>query len=267
MKSIKQLMNIKGRVAVVTGGAGFLGFVMAETLAEMGAHIVLVDVNRSACNAKAKRLVRKYKADAFPLVVDLSVEEEVRSISSAVAKKFGRLDILVTTAALSGISDLEGWTVAFEKQSADTWRKALEINLTSIFVLIQSCSKMLIKSKHGSIINVSSIYGTVGPDMQLYEGTDMGNPAAYGASKGGVLQLTRYLSTVLAPKVRVNAISPGGVSRSQDKTFVSRYIKRTPLGRMAKQEDLKGAVAYLASDLSAYVTGQNIIVDGGWTAW
>lgn len=132
---------------------------------------------------------------------------------------------------------------------------------------MQECLAMLEKSRAGSVINVSSMYGMVGPDMHLYEGTEMGNPAAYAASKGGLLQLTRWMATVMAPKVRVNALTPGGVWRGQDNTFHEKYKKRTPLARMATEEDFKGAAAFLASDLSLYVTGQNIVVDGGWTVW
>ena len=123
------------------------------------------------------------------------------------------------------------------------------------------------QSGHGSIINVASIYGISGPDYSLYEDTAMGNPAAYAASKGGLLQLTRWLATTLAPEVRVNAISPGGVFRNQPEIFVARYRNRTPLQRMAVEDDFKGVMAYLVSDLSSYVTGQNMIVDGGWTCW
>ena len=122
-------------------------------------------------------------------------------------------------------------------------------------------------SGHGSIIHISSLYGVVGPDMRLYEDTAMGNPAAYGASKGGLIQLNRWLSTVLAPEIRVNAISPGGLWRGQPEAFVGRYVARTPLGRMGTEEDFKGAAAFLASDASAYITGQNLVVDGGFTAW
>ena len=123
------------------------------------------------------------------------------------------------------------------------------------------------RSEKGSIILFGSTYGVVGPDMRLYDGTDMANPAGYAASKGGVIQLARHLATLLAPKIRVNAITPGGVSRGQPESFVRQYTARTPMGRMATENDLKGAVAYLASDMSAYVTGHNLVVDGGWTAW
>jgi NAD(P)-dependent dehydrogenase (short-subunit alcohol dehydrogenase family) len=180
---------------------------------------------------------------------------------------FQRLDILVNCAGLIGAAELPGWGTPFDEQRSDTWRKALEVNLTAAFVLTQASASVLAASGHGSVINVASIYGMVGPDMRLYHGMPMGNPAAYAASKGGLLQLTRWVATALAPRVRVNAITPGGVWRGQPDAFRQRYEERTPLGRMAREEDLKGAVAFLASDLSAYVTGHNLVVDGGWTAW
>jgi NAD(P)-dependent dehydrogenase (short-subunit alcohol dehydrogenase family) len=149
----------------------------------------------------------------------------------------------------------------------ETWRRALEVNLTAVFDLCQRLTPLLQKSKGANIINICSIYGQYGPDWRLYEGTTLGNPAAYGASKGGVIQLTRWLATTLAPAVRVNSISPGGISRGQAEEFVARYVSRTPMGRMATEDDFRGAVAYLASDLSSYMTGQNLAVDGGWGAW
>lgn len=267
MKTLKELMDLKGRVALITGGAGHIGFAMAEALAELGANIVLLDINETQCRKKAQYLKRKYRVKTLPLVIDLAQEEQVRSVAGIVVKSFKRLDILIHCAALVGTTPLKGWGVPFLKQSSDTWRMALEVNLTSAFILTQSCSKVLAASSHGSVIFVSSIYGMVGPAMDLYKGTKMGNPAAYAASKAGLLQLTRWLATVSAPRVRVNAITPGGVYRDHKNPFLSRYVARTPMGRMAKEEDLKGAAAYLASDLSNYVTGQNIIVDGGWTAW
>jgi NAD(P)-dependent dehydrogenase (short-subunit alcohol dehydrogenase family) len=177
------------------------------------------------------------------------------------------LDILINNAALVGDSSLEGWVEDFDKQSVQTWNRALEVNLTAPFHLSQAFTSLLKKSGNGSIINIASTYGINAPDYSLYKGTNMGNPAAYSASKGGLVQLTRWLSTTIAPDVRVNSISPGGVWRNQPKKFVERYESRTPLARMATEEDFKGVVAYLASDLSAYVTGQNIVVDGGWTVW
>ncbi|MCK5579891.1 MAG: SDR family oxidoreductase [Candidatus Omnitrophica bacterium] len=267
MKELKDLMDLKGRVALITGGAGHLGYAIAESLAELGAHIVLLDCDMRMIEKQKARLIKKYKVKVSSLCVDLEDEVAIKKVPSWIKKECHRLDILVNCAALVGTTKLEGWGVPFEKQNIDTWRRALEVNLTSIFVLTQACRGFLKKSKHGAVINISSTYGMVGPDMGLYEGTELGNPAAYAASKGGLIQLTRWLASNLAPDVRVNTISPGGIYRKHTDPFLSRYISRTFLKRMATEEDFKGAAAYLASDLSRYVTGHNLVVDGGWTAW
>ena len=261
-------MNLAGRVALVTGGAGHIGRAMCDALAELGAHVAVLDLADEGCRQVADQIERDYQVEALPLPTDLTDETETRAAAGRVFERFGRLDILVNGAALVGTSELEGWATDFRAQSADTWRRALDVNLTAAFVLTQACAKALGASGNGSVVNMASIYGVVGPDLRLYEGTDMGgHPAAYAASKGGLLQLTQWLATVMAPAVRVNAISPGGVLRGQPEAFRERYVQRTPLARMATEEDIKGAIAYLAGDLSAYVTGQNLIVDGGWTAW
>jgi len=267
MRSVKALMDLRGRVACVTGGAGHIGEALGGALAELGAAIVVLDRARDATEATAARLAREYGVATLPLQLDLEDETALRAAPDEILRRFQRLDILVHCAALVGSSDLTGWSVPFPAQSSDTWRRALEVNLTAPFVLTQACGDALRTSGHGSVINVLSIYGLVGPDWGLYEGTAMGNPAAYAASKGGLLQFTRWLATTLAPHVRVNALTPGGVWRDPREEFHKRYVARTPLGRMATEEDFKGAVAYLASDLSRYVTGQNLIVDGGWTCW
>jgi NAD(P)-dependent dehydrogenase (short-subunit alcohol dehydrogenase family) len=267
MKFLRELMNMQGRVAVITGGAGCIGTAMCEALAELGAAIAVLDVVQESCISTAQQIHDTYDVETLPLIVDLFDKRAVRAVPEAVLGKFGRLDVLVNCAALVGTSRLKGWAAPFPEQRADTWRLALEVNLTVPFVLTQACAEALTASRHGSVVNIGSIYGMVGPDMRLYEKTAMGNPAAYAASKGGLLQLTRWLATVLAPDVRVNSITPGGVRRNQPEVFCERYAARTPLKRMAIDEDFKGAVAYLASDLSAYVTGHNLVVDGGWTAW
>ncbi len=267
MKLLKELMDLRGRVALITGGGGHMGAAMSEALAELGAAIVVLDIAEESCTGVAHRIFSTYAVETLPLVMDLGGESEVRSVPKLVLDRFRRLDILVNCAALVGTTDLEGWTTPFSDQRADTWRLAIEVNLTAPFLLVQACAEALAESGHGSVINVGSVYGMVGPDLRLYEDTPYGNPAAYAASKGALLQLTRWLATVLAPKVRVNAITPGGVWRDQLALFQGRYVERTPLRRMATEEDSKGAVAYLASDLSRYVTGHNLVVDGGWTAW
>jgi len=266
-RSVKTLMDLKGRVALLTGAAGHIGAAMGESLAELGADLVLLDVAQDACREAAGQMRSKFGIRSIPLPIDLADENAVRAVPRLVMDQMGRLDILINNAALVGTSELKGWATPLAEQSADTWRLALAVNLTAPFVLTQACAPMLTASGHGSVINIGSIYGIVGPDKGLYTGTKLGNPAAYAASKGGLLQLTRWLATVLAPDVRVNAITVGGVWRNQPEDFHQRYREKTPLNRMAVEEDVKGAVAFLASDLSAYVTGHNLVVDGGWTIW
>ena len=267
MKSVRELMDLGGRVALVTGGAGFIGTAICEAMAELGASVVVLDIAEVACAEKAGLIADRYSTEAMPLVVDLTDEKALRAVPEKIWERFERLDIVFNCAGLVGTSDLKGWTVPFSEQRTAAYRQALDVNLTAPFILVQSCAEALKASGYGSVINIASTYGLVGPDLRLYEGTSMGNPAGYAASKGGLIQLTRWLATVLAPDVRVNAIIPGGIWRNQPETFREQYVARTPLGRMGAEEDLKGAAAYLASDLSAYVTGQNLIVDGGWTAW
>jgi NAD(P)-dependent dehydrogenase (short-subunit alcohol dehydrogenase family) len=267
VRTLAKLMRLDGRAALITGGSGHIGRAIGEALAELGASVAVLDVDAAAAAAVADGLARDYRVPAVAIGVDLADDDSVRAVPRNVIDLLGRLDILVNNAALVGTSALPGWAVPFREQNADTWRRALEINLTAPFVLTQACQDALASSGHGSVINIGSIYGMAGPVMSLYRGTSLGNPAAYAASKGGLLQLTRWLATVLAPAVRANSITVGGVWRNQPREFVENYVEHTPLGRMASEEDLKGAAAYLASDLSAYVTGHNLIVDGGWTVW
>ncbi len=267
MRSINQLMALNGRVVLITGGAGHIGRAMADAVAELGASVAIVDIDETSCMETSAGLSRKYDVPSAGFAVDMAEENDVCALPSAVVGQLGGLDVLVNCAAFVGTTNLEGWAVPFEDQTADTWRKAMEVNLTSVFNLSKAAAPLLKTSGHGSIINISSIYGVYAPDLRLYDDLSMGNPAAYAASKGGLIQLTRWCSTVLAPDIRVNTITPGGVFRDQDERFVDRYVKRTPLQRMATEEDFKGAVCYLASDLSAYVTGQNLIIDGGWGVW
>lgn len=267
MKTIRDLMDMSGRVALITGGAGHIGRAISDGLAEVGANIVLVDINEELLRKTAVAIETKYKVEVLQVLINMEDSNQLATIPSLIEKRFGRLDVIINNAAFVGDSGLSGWVSGFESQALDTWRRALEVNLTAPFALVQSCAALLKKSKVGSVVNIGSIYGIVGPDLSLYESTAMGNPAAYAASKGGLTQLTRWLSTVLAPEVRVNTLTPGGVARNQPQIFSDKFITRTPLKRMATEEDFKGAALYLASDLSAYVTGQNIIVDGGWSVW
>lgn len=267
MSTIKELINLGGRRALITGATGKLGTVMAETLAELGADLILVDRKHSPFEGLAKTLSGRWGMQVDFKACDLEQQNERTELISWLKSGGRGLNILVNNAAFVGTSELKGWAVPFEEQTIDTWRRALEVNLTAAFDLCQGLVPMLRAAKGASIINIASIYGEYGPDWRLYDGTDMANPAAYSATKGGLIQLTRWLATTLAPQVRVNAISPGGILRGQPEKFVTRYEARTPLGRMATEDDFRGVVAYLASDLSKYMTGQNISVDGGWGVW
>jgi NAD(P)-dependent dehydrogenase (short-subunit alcohol dehydrogenase family) len=267
MRSLAELMRLDGRVALVTGGAGYIGRALGDALAELGADVAVWDIHPERTPDTAAAIASQFGVRSQGFVVDLGREDSVRAAWQQTAAWAGRLDVLIHCAAYVGTSGLTGWATSFDQQSVATWRQAIEVNLTAPFALTQMAAPLLRTSGHGSVIHIGSIYGVVGPNYGLYEGTPLGNPAAYAASKGGLVQLTRWLATTLAPEVRVNCVSPGGIERGQAEQFQERYTALTPLHRMGCEEDLKGAVAFLASDLSQYVTGQNLMVDGGWTAW
>ena len=266
MRSIAQLFALSGRTALVTGAAGHIGLAIGQALVEQGATVAVADIDAAACARRATELCTYAgRTDAaFAVPVDLADEASTRAAVHAAARG-GTLDLLIHNAGYTGATKLAGWAEPFAQQTLAAWRAAHAVNVDAAFVLAQEAAPLLRRAE-GAIILVASIYGFVAPQWSLYDDTAMANPAAYGASKGGLIQLGRYLATTLAP-VRVNCISPGGVARGQDPRFVERYVARTPLARMANEEDLKGAVAYLASAASAYVTGHNLVVDGGWSTW
>jgi NAD(P)-dependent dehydrogenase (short-subunit alcohol dehydrogenase family) len=265
MRSLQDLMDLRDRTALITGGAGYIGQAAAAVLGELGCRVALCDLGSAEPADVAKEIQAVHGCECIGIACDLGISAEIHALPERLEKFTGHLDILINNAALVGTSELKGWAVPFPSQSEDSWRKALDINLTAAFLISQVFAPQMQASGHGSIINIASIYGVAAPDWSLYEGTALGNPAAYGVSKAGLIQLSKWLAAALAPNVRVNAISPGGILRGQQQEFVERYERHTLLARMGREEDLKGAIAYLASDLSAYVTGHNLIVDGGWT--
>ena len=250
-------------MCVVTGACGLLGWAITERMSEAGFQVLAVDIPRA---------VEQRKEDAVGLSVsflplDLMQRGSADAVHSAVDDAGVALRVLINNAAFTGDALLGGYACAFDDQTDEAFDAALTLNLAVPFKLARRLAPHLRKARGAAIVNVASIYGLVGPDLRLYEGTSMGNPAGYAASKGGLVQLTRYLSTVLAPDVRVNCVAPGGLKRGQDPNFVKRYEVRTPLGRMGTESDVVESVAWLASDSAAYVTGQVLAVDGGWTAW
>lgn len=252
--------SLAGRTAVVTGGAGPLGRVLAGALVVAGARVVVID------RAGVDETVAALGDGHLGVTADLMTGEGLTAVEHFVTE-LGACDVLVHNAAFTGTSGIAGYAVPFDEQTDEAFAMATWLNLTVPFSLTRRLAPLLRAGGHGSVITVSSIYGLVGPNMGLYDGTRMGNPAAYGATKGGLVQLTRYLATVLAPDIRVNGFAPGGIERGQDPLFLDRYSRLTPLGRMATEQDFAGVVTWLAGDDSAYVTGQMVAVDGGWTAW
>ncbi len=254
-------------MAIVTGGAGKLGSQMADALAEAGAHIVVASRNLDKCRAKAEALSAAH-AEALPVAVDVTSQDSVRRMIDAVMERFGRIDILVNNA-------YSAQAKPFEQMSAEEFESASRGALTSTFLCSQAVAPAMRAQRSGAIVNIASIYGLVSPDHRIYGRSGLDNPCNYGPAKAGVIQFTRWLAAYLAPDgIRVNAITPGGFYNPQfherldyEDVFVANYRHKTPLGRMGNETDLKGAVVFLSSAASEYVTGQNLVVDGGWTIW
>jgi len=267
MSSVWDLFQLKDAVAIVTGGAGKLGSQMAEALAEAGAHVVVASRDLEKCRAKAAALSAAH-VEALPVAVDVTEAASVRRMTDAVMERFGRIDILVNNAYSAKAKP-------FEQMSAEEFESASRGALTSTFLCSQAVAPVMRAQHRGAIINIASIYGLVSPDHRIYGRSGLDNPCNYGPAKAGVVQFTRWLAAYLAPDgVRVNAITPGGFYNPQfhdrvdyEDVFVANYRHKTPLGRMGNETDLKGAVVFLASAASEYVTGQNLVVDGGWTIW
>lgn len=274
--TIQQKFDLTGRVAVVTGGVGLLGKEFCRTLAEAGACVVVVDLNASASQAVAESLTDSgFKALAVP--TDITQPDAVNVLVEKTLSAFGRLDILVNSAALDPKFDPDavnkGITPgAFEDYPLDLWNSALNVNLTGTFLMTQACVKPMIEhGKKGSIINICSTYGLNGPDQRIYikDGKRVAfKPVYYTVTKAGVMGFTKYLAAYYAgTDIRVNALTPGGVFNNHEDYFVQNYSAKTIIGRMAHKDEMNGALLFLASDASSYMTGNNVVVDGGWTAW
>ena len=250
---------------VITGGAGHIGQAISKKLASQGVIPIIIDKNKDLTSKLIEELKKIYKIEAFEIIADLNDRSSFTSIQKEIEYNFDRIDFVVNNAAF--YDSYVGWGVPFEEEGYEAWMKVMQVNLFAPFFLTQKLFSLIEKSERASIVNISSIYGIVGPDHRIYEGLGMTNPAAYSASKGGLIQLTRWLSTKLAPKIRVNCISPGGIKRDQDPIFIERYKNKTPLQKMATEADVANAVSFLISEESSYMTGQNLVIDGGWSVW
>lgn len=274
MPNVLEKFSLDNRTALVTGGAGLLGKQFTAALGQAGAKVVVADLDSDAAENHADEL-RRQGTQAVSVGVDVTDPESVSQMIAHAVSEFGSLDVLVNSAALDPKFDpdnVEGQANnAFETYPLDTWKKAIDVNLTGMFLACQGAARQMMDQNYGVIINICSTYGLVGPDQRLYKRPDGGQqfkPVYYTVSKAGVLGLTRYLATYYAGKpIRVNALTPGGVFNHHDDVFLKAYSARTVIGRMANLDEMNGAIVFLASEASSYMTGANLVVDGGWTAW
>ncbi len=271
--SVLQSFDLSGRVALVTGGAGLLGRQFCHTLAQAGAAVAVLDIAGDAAQAVADE-IRAAGGQAMALPADLTDPAQVEAAVQRVLEAWGRLDVLVNSAALDPKVSSEGAvraSSAFEDFPLDVWEQALKVNLTGTFLITQAVARVMRAQNRGSIINIASTYGLVGPDQRIYQKPGQPpqyKPVYYTVTKAAMLGFTRYLATYFAGTgIRVNTLTPGGVYNHQDPAFVEKYAYRTVMGRMAEPHEMNAALLFLASDASSYMTGANLVVDGGWTAW
>jgi NAD(P)-dependent dehydrogenase (short-subunit alcohol dehydrogenase family) len=278
LPSVKAQYDLGGRVCLITGGAGFLGQQFAEAVGEMGAVPVLLDLSESHL-VRASDAVRTAIGRCEIEVADVSSEESLAAAVDRVVARHGRVDILINNAALTKYgcdTDPEKFFSTFENGSTSVWESGLRINLTGVMLACKVVGPVMLRQGKGAIINLGSDVGIVSPDQRIYEpdersgyaGVPFNTPVFYSVSKAGVIHLTKHLATLWAKKgVRVNCFSPAGVYRDHDEAFVEKLVERIPMGRMGAINEYKGAIVFLASDASSFMTGHNLVMDGGRSIW
>jgi NAD(P)-dependent dehydrogenase (short-subunit alcohol dehydrogenase family) len=275
MSNTAKLFDVEDRVAILTGGAGLLGREYTKALVEAGARVVIADKDYAGARNLMLSLRDGFAKRVRAIETEISNKSSVQRMVEQTLTEFGRVDILINNAAIDPKFDPEhggdhGNT--FEDYPLDLWHQSLAVNLTGAFLCAQAVSRPMLAQGRGVIVNISSIYGMVGPDQRLYERSGDSRrqykPVAYTVTKSAIFGLTRYLATYWAGKnIRVNTLTLGGVFNNHDEEFSHRYDYRTVLGRMACRSEYRGALLFLVSDASSYMTGANLVVDGGWTAW
>ena len=272
-KSYRELFSLEEKTAVVTGGVGILGKRFCTGLAEFGANVAVIDIDETSANVFAKELSDAYGVKTVGIGCDIASPDSVNSMVQSVVNTLGIINILHNNAQ-SHSADPVAELASFEDYSLDEWRHTMSVNVDGYFLVAQAVGKQILtQNTGGSVIQTASIYGLIAPDQRIYEGSfyngrPMGTPAVYTVSKAATIGLTKYLATYWANQgIRVNTLTPGGVESGQNDTFKEKYSARIPLGRMAHKDEMVGALIYLASEASSYVTGQNIIVDGGLNVW
>ena len=262
--------DLKNKTVVLTGSAGRVGSRFSEILSKAGANLILVDKDIEKNEKLYKKLKKQYKTNCFVSNIDITNTSEIDDLVKEILKKYSKIDFLINNAHFVP-RDNANRDAPFEKYPYELWQKTISENLNGIFICCQKFGKIMVKQKNGCIINISSIYGIVGPDQRIYGKSRLNSPAFYSATKGAIVNLTKYLASHWGKNnVRVNTLTLGGIYDKKlhtDKEFVKKYSEKTMLGRMSQASDYDGAILFLASDLSSYMTGANLIVDGGWTAW
>jgi len=269
-KNIIDKFRLDNKVVILTGSAGRIGQRFSHVLSDAGAHVVLVDIQEKSNKKLEIELKSRYNTNPSSFKIDITKKHSVIKLQKLVLKKYKKVDILVNNAHYVPRTHPKR-DAPFEDYPLELWDEAISSNLRGIFLCSQEFGKIMLKQKKGVIINISSIYGLVGPDQRIYGKSKLNSPAFYSATKGAIVNLTRYLASYWGPKnIRVNTLTLGGVFDKKlhsGKDFVKKYSYKTMLGRMSNREDYDGAMLFLASDASSYMTGSNLIIDGGWTAW
>ncbi|SDA77814.1 NAD(P)-dependent dehydrogenase, short-chain alcohol dehydrogenase family [Algoriphagus alkaliphilus] len=263
----KDLFDLSGRVALITGGAGLLGPEMASALVEKGAKVILADLSLEKCQETIDKLGISSEI-IRPIRLDVASSTSWKEALTHGIEHFGKIDILVNGAASTNQSKTANFEAGFENFPEEDWDRIMDINLKGTFLGCQIIGQHMVQNGGGSIINIGSLYGVVSPNHRIYPGTGIFQPVAYGVSKHAVISLTKYLATLWADKhVRVNALSPGGVWNGHEGLFYERYKQLNPSGDMANKSDMNGGIVFLASDASKHVVGHNLIIDGGYSVW
>ena len=260
----KMKFDLSEHVIIITGGCGLIGTAFSEACAQLGSHVVLADIESAFPEKRASDLEKKHKRQMLGVAVDVANRKSVENLKNEVIKKFGRIDGLVNAHQ----NKTNNFFSKFEDYSDENWDAVVKTNLKGTFLTCQVVGGYMAKMKSGSIVNIPSTYSVVAPNQNLYTGTDMGCPAAYSASKGGVMALSQYLASYWSDKqIRVNLLTPHGVWNRHEKKFEENFSKFSPMKRMSYPDEVCGALIFLLSDASSYVTGHNLMVDGGWTLW
>jgi len=264
--SVKKMNNLSEKVVFLTGAAGLLGTQYATALSSVGANVVLADINYNKCKKIEKELKEKNNVSPFSIKMDISNKKSIDNAIAKVMKKFSKIDVLVNNAVFPETQKER--SIQFEKFPLELWNKIFAVNVTGVFLCNQKIGSIMVKQQKGSIINISSMYGIVAADQRIYGNSGLNSTAAYAVTKSSLFNFTRYLASYWRNTgVRINTLTLGGVENNQDPKFIQKYSEKTMIGRMAKKNEFTGALIFLASDASSYMTGSNMVVDGGWTAW